>query len=63
MNDGKVRQRVRLISTSEPNAGVQPGDTGIIWHIVPSNGVLRVKWDNGARSDLNPEKDKWEVIE
>jgi hypothetical protein len=63
MSEGKIGQRVRLISAASPNAGAKPGDTGVIWHIVPSNGFLRVKWDSGARLDLNPRKDQWEVID
>jgi hypothetical protein len=62
MNGGKVGQRVRLISISRPDAGVKCGDTGTIWHIVASNGTKRVRWDNGARADLIPEEDKWEVL-
>ncbi|MBN1862023.1 MAG: DUF4314 domain-containing protein [Dehalococcoidales bacterium] len=62
MNGNKVGNRVRLISTCRPEAGVKCGDTGTIWHIVASNGVVRVKWDNGARLDLHPEKDKWEAL-
>jgi len=62
MNGGKVGQRVRLISTSKSDAGVKCGDTGTIWHIVTSNGVIRVRWDNDARLDLNPEQDKWELL-
>lgn len=62
MNEGKVGQRVRLISTSKPDAGVKRGDTGTIWHIIASNGTKRVRWDNGARLDLHPEEDKWEVL-
>jgi hypothetical protein len=61
--NGEVGQRVRLISTGRPNTGVKGGDTGTIWHIVASNGVRRVRWDNGARLDLNPEQDKWEVVD
>jgi hypothetical protein len=63
MSGGKVTQRVRLISTSKPEVGVKPGDTGVIWRVVPSNGVLRVKWDSGARLDLDPDEDEWEVID
>jgi hypothetical protein len=63
MSGGKVKQRVRLISTSKPEAGVRPGDTGVIWRVVPSNGVLRVRWDSGVRLDLDPGEDEWEVIE
>jgi hypothetical protein len=59
---GKVGDRVRLITTAKGN-GVKPGDTGTIWHIVPSNGVRRVKWDCGAKLDLNPECDTWGIIE
>ena len=59
---GKEGQRVRLISTGKPNASVKPGDTGTIWHVVPSNGMRRVKWDRDARLDLNPGEDEWEVI-
>jgi hypothetical protein len=62
MNEGKVGQRVRLISTSRPDAGVKCGDTGTIWHTVASNGTKRVRWDNGARLDLHPGEDKWEVL-
>jgi len=63
MNYGKVGQRVRLISTSRPDAGVKCGDTGIIWHVITCNGIRRVRWDSGARLDLHPEQDKWEVLE
>jgi len=56
MKNGEVGQRVRLISTSRPDVGVKCGDIGTIWHIVASNGVRRVRWDNGARLDLNPER-------
>ncbi len=62
MNSGKERQRVRLIATCKPETSVKPGDIGTIWHVVPSNGTIRVKWDCGAKLDLNPEQDKWEVI-
>lgn len=62
MNEGKVGQRVRLIATSKQDSGVKCGDTGTIWHIVASNGTRRVKWDDGARLDLNPEEDRWEVL-
>jgi len=62
-NGSKVGQRVRLISTARSDAGAKCGDTGTIWHIVASNGVIRVNWDNGARLDLHPEKDKWEALE
>jgi hypothetical protein len=63
MNDGKVGQRVRLISTSRPDSGVACGETGTIWHVVVHDGARRVRWDNGARLDLHPEKDKWEVLD
>jgi hypothetical protein len=63
MKNGEVGQRVRLISTCRPDVGVKCGDTGTIWHIVASNGIRRIRWDNGARLDLNPEKDKWEVLD
>ena len=62
MNKGKVGQRVRLISAARPDTGVKCGDTGTIWHIVASNGTTRVRWDNRARLDLNPEEDKWEIL-
>jgi len=62
LNCSQVGQRVKLISTSKAWVTVKPGDCGTIWHIVPSNGALRVKWDDGARLDLSPEGDKWEVI-
>jgi len=61
-NDGMIGQRVKLISTSKTWVSVKPGDIGTVWHIVPSNGALRVKWDDGARLDLSPEGDKWEVL-
>jgi hypothetical protein len=61
-NGNKVGKRVRLIATCQPDSDVKCGDTGTIWHIVSSNGVVRVKWDNGARLDLRPEKDEWEVL-
>ena len=60
---GKLGERVRLIATPKPDTGVKPVDTGTVWHIVPSNGVRRVKWDCGAKLDLNPEQDQWEVTE
>ncbi len=65
MNNGKckVGGRVRLVATPKQDAGVKPGDAGTVWHVVPSNGVLRVKWDCGAKLDLNPEQDNWEVLE
>lgn len=63
VNGGKVGNRVRLISTLREDGGVKCGDTGTIWHVVASNGVIRVNWDSGARLDLHPEKDKWEVLE
>jgi hypothetical protein len=63
VNGSKVGKRVRLISTARSDAGVKCGDTGTIWHVVASNGAIRVNWDNGARSDLHPGKDKWEALE
>jgi hypothetical protein len=63
MNDGKEGQRVRLIAMCRANTNVKPGEVGTIWHVVASNGTRRVKWDCGVKLDLNPEQDKWEVIE
>ena len=60
---GKVGERVRLVATPKQDTGVKPGDAGTVWHIVPSNGVRRVKWDCGAKLDLNPEHDNWEVMD
>jgi len=57
-----VGKRVRLISTSNSKAPVKPGATGIIWHVTQFS-TRRVKWDNGSKGDLDPEKDKWEVLE
>ena len=62
MNEGKIGQRVRLVSTSKHDSSVKCGDTGTIWHIVPSNGTRRVKWDDGGWLDLNPEEDEWELL-
>ena len=62
LNGSKVGQRVKLISTTRTWANVKPGAIGTIWHIVPSNGFLRVKWGDGAKFDLNPREDKWEVL-
>ena len=61
--DCKAGQRVKLISTSKTDTNVKCGDIGTIWHVVPSNGVIRVKWDSGDRLDLYPDDDKWEIIE
>jgi hypothetical protein len=61
--NGKEGQRVRLIATCNPNTKVKPGYTGTIWHVVPSNGTLRVKWDCNAKLDLNPGEDEWEILE
>ena len=60
---GKMGQRVKLISTPKQASDVKCGDTGTIWHVVPSNGIIRVKWDNGVRLDLYPDEDKWEILE
>ena len=56
-----IGKRVKLLFTDQ-HSDVKSGDTGTIWHIVPSNGVLRVKWDDGGRLDLYPDEDKWEII-
>ena len=65
MEDKKsaVGKRVRLISSSRPAASAKSGDTGTIWHVITQTGISRVKWDNGGKGDLDPEKDEWEVLE
>lgn len=56
-----VGDRVKLAQTENEYAPVGPGDTGEVWRVTPI-GIIRVKWDNGSKFDLDPESDKWEVI-
>jgi len=58
-----VGKRVRFIFSTNPEKTLESGDTGTVWHIIAPSGVLRVKWDNGSKADLDPEKDKWEILE
>jgi hypothetical protein len=53
--------RIKLVKVSQPDTPVSSGDTGTVWRVTPI-GTVRVKWDSGARFDLNPGKDEWEVI-
>ena len=57
----KVGDRVKFIRSSRENVQLSDGDVGMVWRITPI-GTVRVKWDNGARFDLDPGKDAWEVI-
>ena len=54
-------KRIKLIHVSRPESLVSPGATGTIWRVTPI-GTVRVAWDNGSKSDLNPKTDQWEVL-
>ena len=56
-----VGDRVKFVRSSRENIEVSDGETGMVWRVTPI-GIVRVKWDNGARFDLDPQKDEWEVI-
>jgi hypothetical protein len=62
-NKSEVGKRIRLISSSRQDTSAKSGDTGTIWHVITQTGISRVKWDNGGKGDLDPEKDEWEVLE
>jgi hypothetical protein len=57
----EVGDRIKLLRSSRENIQVSEGDTGVVWRVTPI-GMVRVKWDSGARHDLDPRKDEWEVI-
>jgi len=57
----EIGDRVKFIRSSRENIQVSDGETGIVWRVTLI-GTIRVKWDNGARFDLDPRKDEWEVI-
>jgi len=57
----EVGDRVKFIRSSRENIQLSDGDVGTVWRVTPI-GIVRVKWDNGARFDLDPGKDEWEVI-
>ena len=56
----KVGDRVKFIRSSQANIELSDGDEGTVWRVTPI-GTVRIKWDNGARFDLDPSKDEWEV--
>jgi hypothetical protein len=56
-----IGDRVKFIRSSRENIPLSNGDLGTVWRVTPI-GTVRVKWDNGARFDLDPSKDEWEVI-
>ena len=58
-----VGKRVRFISSTNPEKTLEAGDTGTVWHIIAQSGVLRVKWDNGSKANLDPGEDNWEILE
>jgi hypothetical protein len=53
--------RVKLIKTLRDSIPVSIGELGMVWRVTPI-GTVRVKWDKGARFDLDPRRDEWEVI-
>ncbi len=57
----KVGDRIELINTSREESPVKPGDTGTVWRVT-QRGIVRVKWDDGTRFDLDPQKDRWKVL-
>ena len=57
----EVGDRVKFVGSSRDNIQLSRGDEGTVWRVTPI-GTVRVKWDNGARFDLDPNKDEWEVI-
>jgi len=57
----EVGDRVRFIRSPRENIHLSDGEEGTVWRVTPI-GTVRVKWDNGARFDLDPCKDEWEVI-
>lgn len=57
----EVGDRVKFVRSSRENIQLSHGETGIVWRVTPI-GTVRVKWDSGARFDLDPQKDEWEVI-
>ena len=56
-----IGDRVKFIKSSRTDIHLSGGDEGTVWRVTPI-GTVRVKWDNGARFDLEPSKDDWEVI-
>ena len=56
-----VGDRVKFIRSPRENIHLSDGDEGTVWRVTPI-GTVRVKWDSGARFDLDPHKDEWEVI-
>ena len=57
----KVGDRIELNNTSREESPVAPGDTGTVWRVTQT-GIVRVKWDDGTRFDLDPQKDRWKVL-
>jgi hypothetical protein len=54
-------KRIKVVHVSKPGAPVSPGDRGTIWRTTPI-GTVRVAWDKGCSFDLDPRKDRWEVL-
>ena len=57
----EVGDRVRFIRSLRENIQLSGGNEGTVWRVTPI-GTVRVRWDNGAKFDLDPSKDEWEVI-
>jgi hypothetical protein len=57
-------RRLRLISHSDPAAGVNPRDEGTVRWSVSAGGtaVLGVDWDNGSAIGLLEGADRWEWL-
>jgi hypothetical protein len=57
----EIGDRVKFIKSSRTDIQLSGGDEGTVWRVTPI-GTVRVKWDKGARFDLQPGKDEWELV-
>ncbi|WP_207939504.1 DUF4314 domain-containing protein [Actinomadura darangshiensis] len=55
-------RRIRLLFISDSHTRLQPGALGTITG-VDSQGILRVKWDDGSRLGLLSDQDEFEILD
>ena len=55
-------KRIELISTTDPNTELKPGDRGTI-DFVDDTGTIHVNWDNGSQLGLVPGEDQYKLLE
>jgi len=53
----KVGDRIILVSTTEENTNLKPGDRGVV-NYIDSIGTIHIKWDNGSCLGMIPGLDE-----